>query len=123
MSLVDMKSAETSDETYAQPSMEGAEMPEYPYGLCICLRHEQLTKLGIKDLPAPGQEYHINAVGVVTRASKEAGGDAETAIDIQITMLELIPEKPHAGEEKETPADESKERIVNKGGVKTVLGG
>lgn len=123
MNLVDMKSAESTDDSYAQPSAMGAEMPEYPYGLCIHLGQEQLTKLGITDLPAPGQEYHINAVGMVTRASKEVGGDAETAIDIQITMLELIPEKPHAGEGKETPADESKERIVNKGGVKTVLGG
>lgn len=120
--LVDMKTTGDTD-TYAQPSMDGAEAPEYPYGLCLCLRQEQLDKLGIKNLPAPGQEFHIQAVGVVTRASKEAGGDAETAIDIQITMLDMVPEAPHEGEENETPADEMKERIVVRNGVRTVIGG
>lgn len=123
MSLVDMKSDKDESENTGDAAVAGYNKPDYPYGLCLNLGQEQLDKLGIKTLPAIGGEFHIKAVGEVTGGSKEAGEDGEASISIQITMLELIPEEPHPGEGNETPADEERERVVTKRGVKTVIGG
>jgi len=115
MPLVDMK-----EDPYEPVGPSGAECC-YPYGLQLHLDADDLEKLGLKT-PVAGQEYHITAVGQVVGTHLPAGSE-DCACDIQITMLELIPEAPHPGEENETAADEMRERVVTKGGVKSVIGG
>lgn len=106
--LTDMK-----QDPYEPVGPSGAENP-YPYGLCLHFTHEMLEKLNITELPRAGQEYHIMAVGKVTRveASIEDEPEAEGCMDLQIMMIELAPEAPHPGEENETAADEMKEKVV-----------
>lgn len=114
MKLVDMKREEEKEPE--EVAMSGSMSP-YPYGLCIHLDKDEMDKLGITELPSVGMEYHIFAVGQVNSVSQSAsdygqGEDESSSMGIQITMLQLVPEPPHAGEEKETPAIESKEVIV-----------
>lgn len=54
--MVDMKRAGDAD---SDIPADGSGMPEYPYGLCIHLDGEDLKKLGITDLPAPGDRKSV----------------------------------------------------------------
>ena len=75
--------------------------PEYPYGCCISLDDETLTKLSLDgDLPAAGEMVHFEAMGKVTCASvrDEIQGDGTTRqcrrVEIQITNMGMIGAEP-----------------------------
>lgn len=103
MSLVDLKLTKKEMNEEAQSS----DMPSYPYGAQINLDTDELEKLGIgsDNLPAVGAEYHIRAVGKVTRISENEteGSDYSCGLCIQITAIELTPEinEDFASEESE----------------------
>ena len=73
--------------------------PDYPYGLTINLGKDELKKLGIEDLPAVGDEFHIMAVAKVTRVHQSASeqGDDSRGVELQITDMSTM----HEGEEDE----------------------
>ena len=109
--LIDMKMSQADMKADAVLAAPGERDP-YPYGLVLQLDTDELDKLGIKDLPEIGQEYHIMAVGKVTRVSSSAseGQDEESrGISVQITMM-CVDTEPMAGEEKSTPKAERRER-------------
>lgn len=91
---------------------------KYSYGTSVTLNSEMLQKLGIKELPEVGDEYHIMAVGKVTSVSKNASETNEsTRMEIQLTHMKL--EHENAAEEaKETPAQEKAEVFGGKGGIR-----
>lgn len=68
--------------------------PDYPYGLCLNLGADELDKLGVKKLPAVGDEMHITAVCKVTRVSQSAseGGDDSKSVELQVTNMGVEPE-------------------------------
>jgi hypothetical protein len=88
-----------------KPGKEAAHMlmdydpPAYPYGLCLSLNSETLTKLGIKDLPKVGTKVRITAVGEVISVSQrqELDGDQARSVDVQITDMEPIKGAASAG--------------------------
>lgn len=94
--LVDMKLTPADQkEEVAAPAP-----PPYPYGLCLRLDGDELDKLGIKDLPAVGDEFHIQAVGCVTSISEMNSADSESRhVEIQIQMMGLSNEGPADGDE------------------------
>ena len=116
MALIDMK-RDKADETSEMAAMPADNEGQYPYGLCISLDKDELDKLGITSLPPIGAEFHLVAVGQVTRINQSADKnmDEERSMSIQITMMEAKYEPPHPGEEKETATDEQRE-------TKTLLG-
>lgn len=63
--------------------------PDYPWGLNLNLGKEELDKLGLTELPAVGDEFHIYAVCCVTRVSQSAskGGDEHKGVELQITHM------------------------------------
>lgn len=73
--------------------------PDYPYGLTINLGKDELKKLGIDDLPAVGDEFHIMAVAKVTRVHQSASeqGDDSRGVELQITDMSTM----HEGAEDE----------------------
>lgn len=116
--LVDMKRPKSDDKAgeMALPADEGG---QYPYGLCLHLNDEELKKLGIKELPRVGVEFHLMAVAMVTGVSESASEKHQDRnVSLQITMMQVMEEAPHKGEEKETPAAEMREFK----GATTVLG-
>lgn len=91
MDIVDM--ARTPAERKAAQERMTAQMdsdgPEYPYGLCICLGKDELTKLGIDELPEIGDEFHLYAVARVTNVHLSMGetGDDSRGVSLQITDM------------------------------------
>lgn len=111
MKLVDMKMSQADMKADAVPSP--VDRDPYPYGLCLNLDTDELDKLGIKDLPEVGDEYHIMAVGKVTRVSSSAseGQDSESrGISVQITMLCMDTEPLMGEEKKDAPKAETREK-------------
>lgn len=86
-------SAEERKEYGAISPTDSGKGPKYPYGLCLCLNDGSLEKLGVTSLPEVGTRIHIMAVAEVTRvaSNQQAGGDAESSVDLQITDMELAP--------------------------------
>lgn len=122
MALVSLKMSKKDMVEEASP-----EQPQFPYGACLNLDTDELKKLGIKNLPSVGDEYHITAVGEVTSISERDTGNGESkSLSIQITMMELVHEdETESTEGSESAGDEDAEN-AERGSVmgkpKTVLG-
>jgi hypothetical protein len=83
-----------------------AEGPKYPWGLCLRLDDDALTKLGIADLPDVGTEWTVVAKARVTSAraeeyAGEGGSGSHKCLELQITDLGLEP----AGDDEGPAAD------------------
>lgn len=61
---------------------------DYPYGLRLCLTHEDLQKLGL-DMPVVGDTVHIMAMCKVVsaHAHDSVDGGASAGVDLQITHM------------------------------------
>ena len=74
--------------------------PDYPWGLVIHLGADELTKLGIKEMPEAGccmmlmATVQVTQVRVTAAAGMKPSEDAERSVDLQITdmMLGEMPE-------------------------------
>lgn len=73
MNLADMKRSKADKKAEAKrwesPSAGGE---DYPRGLHIEFDHDGLDKLGMKDTPKPGDEFHGEFHGRVTEASENS---------------------------------------------------
>lgn len=113
--LKDLKLSKSEQKEEVAP-----QQPEYPYGTVLYLDTEALKKLGIKDLPNVGDEYHIRAVGCVTRVSSSASeSNEQQGMDIQIKAMELTNEGPYDGDSVAEEEAEDAERSAV--GGRTVL--
>lgn len=96
MKLISMKNTpkEIAEEKSQMASPANYDMPEYPYGLSICLSEESIAKLGLSGLPQAGDEMIVVAMVKVSRvASTETDGGINRGLDLQITDLSLDPAK------------------------------
>lgn len=124
MALVDLKMSKKDMKEESQPSV--ADQNPYPYGLRINLDTDELEKLGIteKNLPAVGDEIHIEAVGSVCSVSEDdtASGGYRCGVSIQIEMMELKNEGPEDGDESAAEEEaEDAEAGETEGRSKTVM--
>jgi len=90
--LISMRLSPTQADDYAVPAGIGpADAPAYPWGLCLDLNDEVLTKLGIP-LPDVSNTFTLVASVEVTRttANKTQDGKAELSASLQITAMRLI---------------------------------
>ena len=78
---------------------------EYPYGLCLCLTHEECEKLDLDDGDVEiGDMIHLFAMAEVTSVNKSKDpqtGDSCTRIELQITHLGLEDEDFEVGPDDE----------------------
>ena len=115
MKLVSMAQESPADSIYAVPS---APSP-YPYGLRINLSQDQLKALGYSDLPPAGTTLHIEATGVVTRASSEdpdADGDIDyLCVEVQITEMGVEETEASSGEDSDGDSADRANKLYGKG--------
>lgn len=62
---------------------------DYPYGLELRLGSDELEKLGMKELPAVGEEYTLTAHCVVTDVSQHSdqSGDDRRNVTVQVQKM------------------------------------
>ena len=129
MPLIDLKRTpkdkQEDAQEYAQEAASTAtSQPDYGYGLQIHLEAEELEKLGIKDLPQVGDEYHLHAIAKVKGVNeRDSGARKESEVDLQITMMEIkhgseMSEENDSVGEKEA---ESAENMAVGGRAKTMM--
>lgn len=77
------------DMAKAMMPMAGAMGPsQYPYGLCISLTHDELSKLGLDADCEVGDMVHLFAMAKVTSVTSNASESMETCrVELQITDL------------------------------------
>ena len=73
---------------------------QFPFGLSISLDDESLTKLGIKELPAVGEEMIVVGVGKVESVSERSDERRVSRnVRIQLEKLEVGPFKAKTAED------------------------
>ena len=109
--MVDMKMSK-ADLKEDQAVLTSPQRDPYPYGLCLNIDSDELDKLGIKDLPEVGKEYHIMAIAKVTRVNASASEQdkEQRSISLQITSMCLGDEPMGTEEKQDTPKAERRER-------------
>lgn len=122
MSLVDLKMSKQDMKEESSPSYQ---QNPYPGGVALNLDTDELEKLGItsKSLPEVGDEYHIRAIGKVTRVSENEteGSDYSCGLCIQITALELNHEDEKPGEMEDVASEEAESAESDAVAPKTLL--
>ena len=90
MAMINMKSKPEMEE---MPGAMEEDAPEYPYGLCVHLGTDELTKLNITTLPEVGSTMMLHASVFVksTSAYGTQGGGKDTCVTLQITDMEILP--------------------------------
>ena len=62
--------------------------PDYPFGLRICLTHDELAKLGIEDDPDVGDLLHMEIMAEVTSYTNSDGESGpQRRVELQIKMI------------------------------------
>jgi hypothetical protein len=82
----------TAAEAKADTMLGGTDddLPQYPYGLSICLDDDILAKLGITELPPVGTVMQLTALVEVCSISQYENQDgADKSMNLQITDMEL----------------------------------
>lgn len=97
-----MVSMERTDDEKMEARMENlspsiSDMPDVPYGLCICLTEVELDKLNLDDDCEVGDLVHLFAMAKVTSVSKtDTGNGAKCRIELSIVALEIEDEDDEA---------------------------
>lgn len=96
MKLVDMKLPKKDKKNQPVLAEAGYNEGEYPYGLCISLRNEQIDKLGIFDDMDVDLDVVIQATGTIKGKSNREmqGGKSDKSLEIQIKSIAIESAKP-----------------------------
>lgn len=72
-----------------------ADLPEYPYGLRLCLNSDTIKMLGLSKLPELGSSMKMNAIVKVVAKNEFSNDEDEVNLqmDLQITDMELTSSK------------------------------
>lgn len=85
-----------------------ASIPDYPYGLSICLTQDELEKLGLDDDVEVGDMLHIHAMAKVTSVSKtdnEATGP-QCRVEAVLAFMAPIEDEDTEGDDESSPAEQ-----------------
>lgn len=95
--MVDLARTAAETKKDLEPTQSGVG-PTYPYGTQISLRHEDLQKLGMGELPKVGAKFHVHGHAVVTNVSHEErqSGPPSRRVELQIRKMSL--KKHNAGD-------------------------
>lgn len=86
--MVDM--ARDMEEIKEDMELQKMEAPIYPYGLSICLTHDELDKLDLDGDCQVGDLLHMVCMAKVTSVSKNETTDGESCrIELQIIDIEV----------------------------------
>lgn len=93
MAMVDMKrtKADKAAQKKRYDTIGGIGGEDYHHGLGVSLGHEELSKLGISEMPQVGDKLQVTAHAHVTSASENHrdGGQKERRIELQLRQMEV----------------------------------
>lgn len=85
--LVDLE-LDDEDKIDTVKPIASPDVPDYPWGLRICLTHKELEKLGMEADCEVGDYIDLRAFGVVTSVSISDHGDGKTSrVEIQLQKM------------------------------------
>ena len=85
-------------EDYVVPYHPGAE--DYPHGLRLCLDDAVLKKLGIAEMPKPGDKFRLEGEGhVISAEQRDTNGSSDRRVELILHELGAEP-KAQAKPEK-----------------------
>ncbi len=124
MKLAHLKVKTDREETTPDSTREDAD--RYPEGMKIRMGHEEMTKMGMKETPAPGHEMHFEGRGVVTHSHQHPTDKEDRHVEVQFThggaehKAEEVPEKSlrdtiGEAQKKVTPGESRLERSQSRG--------
>jgi hypothetical protein len=89
-----------------EPVSDGDTSTQYHYGLRCNLGNEELKKLGVAELPSPGEELEAEVRFKVMGARTEGEGtEARHNVELQITHMNIM-----SGEEEESEEGDAEEK-------------
>ncbi len=119
-SMVDMK-RDAEEKEHIADKMVGnmPDIPDYPYGLSICLCNDELEKLGLEtDEVEVGDMLHLHCMAKVTSVSQNANeqNGKQRRVELQITHIaaEDEDEENEEYQEKESVKKTSFKEMKNK---------
>lgn len=91
--LADMKRTAAEKNAEKERWDSAPDYGEEDYGICIRLDGPAMKKLGIKDMPKPGDEFTIEAIGRVTESeeSLDESGPGRRHIEIVLQKMGCEP--------------------------------
>lgn len=100
--LVNMKRKDDDESPEVAPSKP--EGPKYPYGLRFRLEDEDLSKLGIKELPEVNDvmKFTVEAKVDSVSSNQNSDGKSHECVEFQITDMQFLGEEEEHDEESET---------------------
>lgn len=104
MKLVDMARTPAEQKAAQDRYTIDDKGPDYPWGLCLDLCQDELSKLGIEGLPEVGDEMHIYAVAKVTRVSQSASESGDDSRGVTLQICEMGTMEADDGDEDDSPA-------------------
>ncbi len=102
--MIDMAKEEPEE------GLEASNIPQYPYGLCICLTGDELEKLGLDTTCEIGDLVHLMAMARVTSVTKRQMADGGSDDRVELQIIELGAE------------DENAEASMAKANIKDLIG-
>lgn len=104
-SMVNMARTREEKEEAIQPSVPSPDdLPDYPFGLSICLCQDELEKLGLEDADLePGDMIHIHSLALITSVSKNANVSSGPQTRVELTLAYI------SAEDEEEEDEESEE--------------
>ncbi len=101
MEMVDMRRTPEESDKNTEGLGPQSSPNAYPYGLCICLTHEELEKLDLDSTCEVGDMVHLHALAKVTSFSKrETDVGEDCRVELQIMFMSVEDEN----DENEAPS-------------------
>lgn len=105
MPFVDMSISDEQEKDAVPMALGSTSGPRYPYGLCICLTHDELDKLGLEHHElGVGDIIHLHSLAKVTSTTVSDGPNGPNCrVELVLAFMEAEDEEEENEEDSPSP--------------------